>query len=300
MIFKSGYVAILGRPNVGKSSLLNVLVGRKVAIVTPKPQTTRGRILGIRHDKNAQIILIDTPGIHRERFEVNRYMNAAAFNAIPDADVIIFVIDAKKGLTREDKSILERIGKDKRKATKVIVAINKVDKVEKESILPLIGTFSKDYPFVSDVVPISATRNTNIDELLDAVVKLLPEGPKYFGESEVTDMPVKTYVAEAIREKAMLLTRNEIPHSIAVKVLNIENAKRQSDMLAIDAEIIVEKDSQKAIVIGKRGQRLKRIGQLSREDLQEAFNKKIYLTLWVKVRKNWRKNPKDLQELGYS
>lgn len=297
--FKSGYVAILGRPNVGKSTLLNNFLGTKVAIVTDKPQTTRHRIVGVKHMKDAQIVFLDTPGIHKEKFELNRYMNEIAFGVILDADVILFVIDARAGLTSADRKILEKIGQEKRKDTKVIVVINKIDGVEKEKLLPLIDEISKEFPFVDEIVPTSATRGTNLDRLLDVIIKYLPEGPKYYEEGMVTDQPIDQFVSEIIREKIMLLTRDEVPHATAVQVIDIKPGDKNPDMLVIDADIIVERDSQKAIIIGKGGQRLKKIGQLAREELEKLLGKRIYLRLWVKVRENWRSRPEQLRGLGY-
>ncbi len=298
--FKSGYVAILGRPNVGKSTLLNSLLGTKVAIVTDKPQTTRHRIIGVKHLENAQIVFLDTPGIHKEKFELNRYMNEIAFSVIPDADVILFLIDAREGLTEADRKILERIGQEKRKDTKVIVVINKIDGVNKEELLPLIDQISKEFPFVDEIVPVSATRGTNLNRLLELIVKYLPEGPKYYEEHMVTDQPIEQFIAEIIREKIMLLTREEVPHATTVQVINIQPGDKNPDMLVIDADIIVEKDSQKAIIIGKGGQRLKKIGQLAREELEQLLGKRIYLRLWVKVKEDWRSRPEQLRGLGYS
>jgi len=297
--FKSGYVAILGRPNVGKSTLLNNFLGTKVAIVTDKPQTTRHRIVGVKHMKDGQIVFLDTPGIHKEKFELNKYMNEIAFGVIPDADVILFVIDARAGLTFADKKILEKIGQEKRSDTKVIVVINKIDGVEKEKLLPLIDEISKEFPFVDEIVPTSATRGTNLDRLIDVIVKYLPEGPKYYEEGMVTDQPIEQFVSEIIREKIMLLTRDEIPHATAVQVIDIKPGDKNPNMLVIDADIIVERDSQKAIIIGKGGQRLRKIGQLAREELEELLGKRIYLRLWVKVRENWRSRPEQLRGLGY-
>lgn len=298
--FKSGYVAILGRPNVGKSTLLNNLLQTKVAIVTDKPQTTRHRIIGVKHLENAQIVFLDTPGIHKEKFELNRYMNEIAFSVIPDADVILFLIDARVGLTEADKKILEKIGEERRKDSKVIVVINKIDGVPKEELLPLIEEIHKEFPFVSDIVPISATRGTNLDRLLDLVVSYLPEGPKYYEDHMVTDMPLEQFIAEIIREKIMLLTKDEIPHATTVQVLNVQPGDKNPNMLVIDADIIVERDSQKAIVIGKGGQRLKKIGKLAREELEQLLGKRVYLRLWVKVKEDWRQRADQLRSLGYS
>ncbi len=298
--FKSGYVAILGRPNVGKSTLLNSLLGTKVAIVTDKPQTTRHRIIGVKHLKDAQIVFLDTPGIHKEKFELNRYMNEIAFSVIPDADVILFLIDARAGLTEADKKILQKIGEEKRRDSKVLVLINKIDGVPKEELLPLIDEISKEFPFVSDIVPISATRGTNLDRLLDLIVKYLPEGPKYYEEHMVTDMPLEQFVAEIIREKIMLLTRDEVPHATTVQVVNIQPGDKNPNMLVIDADIIVERDSQKAIIIGKGGQKLKKIGKLAREELEQLLGKRVYLRLWVKVKEDWRQKADQLRSLGYS
>ena len=298
--FKSGYVAILGRPNVGKSTLLNNLLGTKVAIVTDKPQTTRHRIVGVKHMENAQIVFLDTPGIHKEKFELNRYMNEIAFSVIPDADIILFLIDARTGLTDTDRRILQKIGEEKRKDTKVITVINKIDGVHKENLLPLIEKISKDFPFVDEIIPISATRGTNLDRLLEILVKYLPEGPRYYEDHMVTDQPIEQFVAEIIREKIMLLTRDEIPHATAVQVVNIQPGDRNPNMLVIDADIIVEKESQKPIIIGKGGQKLKKIGQLAREELEQLLGKRIYLRLWVKVKEDWRSRPEQLRGLGYS
>jgi len=298
--FKSGYVAILGRPNVGKSTLLNSLLGTKVAIVTDKPQTTRHRIVGVKHMEGAQIVFLDTPGIHKEKFELNRYMNEIAFSVIPDADIILFLIDARAGLTEADRKILQKIGEEKRKDTKVIVVINKIDGVQKEELLPLIEEISKEFPFVDEIVPISAARGTNLDRLLELLVKYLPEGPKYYEDHMVTDQPLDQFIAEIIREKIMLLTRDEVPHATTVKVVNIQPGDKNPDMLVIDADIIVEKESQKPIIIGKGGQKLKKIGQLAREELEQLLGKRVYLRLWVKVKEDWRSRPEQLRGLGYS
>lgn len=298
--FKSGYVAILGRPNVGKSTLLNSLLGTKVAIVTDKPQTTRHRIVGVKHLEDGQIVFLDTPGIHKEKFELNRYMNEIAFSVIPDADIILFLIDARAGLTEADRKILQKIGEEKRKDTKVIVVINKIDGVPKEELLPLIDEIHKEFPFVDEIVPISATRGTNLDRLLELLIKYLPEGPKYYEDHMVTDQPIEQFIAEIIREKIMLLTRDEVPHATTVQVVNIQPGDRNPDMLVIDADIIVEKESQKPIIIGKGGQRLKKIGQLAREELEQLLGKKVYLRLWVKVKEDWRSRPEQLRGLGYS
>ncbi len=298
--FKSGYVAILGRPNVGKSTLLNSLLGTKVAIVTDKPQTTRHRIVGVKHMEGAQIVFLDTPGIHKEKFELNRYMNEIAFSVIPDADIILFLIDARAGLTEADRKILQKIGEEKRKDTKVIVVINKIDGVPKEELLPLIDEINKEFPFVDEIVPISATRGTNLDRLLELLVKYLPEGPKYYEDHMVTDQPIEQFIAEIIREKIMLLTRDEVPHATTVQVVDIQPGDKNPDMLVIDADIIVEKESQKPIIIGRGGQRLKKIGQLAREELEQLLGKKVYLRLWVKVKEDWRSRPEQLRGLGYS
>ncbi len=297
--FKSGYVAILGRPNVGKSTLLNSLLGTKVAIVTSKPQTTRHRIVGIKHVENGQIIFLDTPGIHKEKFELNRYMNEIAYSVIPDADIILFVLDAKQGLTSGDKQILERIKKEKRSDTSVFVVINKIDKVQKEEILPLIEEISNEFPFVKEIIPICATKGTNLDRLLNLLISYLPEGPQYYGREMVTDMPLEQFISEIIREKVMNVTKDEIPHAIAVNVVNIERGKKNPNMLVIDADIYVEKESQKPIVIGKGGQRLKKIGSFAREELESILGKKIYLRLWVKVKEGWRSKQSVLRQLGY-
>jgi len=297
--FKSGYVAILGKPNAGKSTLLNSILGTKVAIVTNRPQTTRHRIIGVKHLDNAQIVFLDTPGIHREKFELNKYMNEIAFSVIPDADIILLILDARSGLSPDDKRILERIREEKRKETKVFIVINKIDGVPKENLLPLIEEISGKYSFVDEIIPVSATKGSNLNRLLELIATNLPEGPKYYEDNMLTDMPLKQHVAEIIREKAMLLTSQEIPHAVTVNVVNIQPGDRNPDILIIDADIIVERSSQKAIIIGKKGQKLKKIGSLAREELEQILGKKIYLRLWVKVKEDWRNRVDYLRRFGY-
>jgi len=298
--YKSGFVAILGRPNVGKSTLLNNFIGNKVAIVTDKPQTTRHRIVGVRHFDEGQIVFIDTPGIHDiSKFELNKYLNEIAYNVIPDADIILFVIDAQKGLTLEDKKILEEIKKKKKENTKVYLIINKIDKVKKEDLLPLIDKISKEYPWIQEIIPTCATRGTNLDRILELIKRDLPEGVPYYPKDQFTDMPMDLLVAEIIREKIMMLTDEEVPHSTTVVVENIAPGDYDKNMLVIDATIYVEKKSHKPIIIGKGGQRLKKIGILARQELEKLLGKKVYLRLWVKVKEGWRDNRRLLKSFGY-
>ncbi len=298
--YKSGFVAILGRPNVGKSTLLNNFIGNKIAIVTDKPQTTRHRIVGVRHFDGGQIVFIDTPGIHNiSKFEINKYLNEIAYGVIPDADIILFVIDAQKGLTPEDKKILEKIKEKKKEDTRVYLLINKIDKVRKEELLPLIDKISKEYPWIQEIIPTCATKGTNLDRTLELIKRDLPEGVPYYPENQFTDMPVDLLISEIIREKIMMLTDKEVPHSTTVVVENIAPGDYDKNMLVIDAIIYVEKRSHKPIIIGKGGQRLKKIGILARQELEKLLGKRIYLRLWVKVKEGWRDNKRLLKSFGY-
>jgi len=295
--FKAGFVAIVGRPNVGKSTLLNNILQTKISIVSPKPQTTRIRVLGVKHDKDAQIIFIDTPGVQKGTDLLTKSVVESAVSGMEGADVILFIIEADKGWTPEDKQILENYIKKLQKPT--ILVINKIDKIQRDLVLPLIEESTKLYDF-KEIVPISAIKNINIDRLVEVIKKYLPESPPLYPEDMITDLPLKLYIAEIIREKVFLNTRDEIPYSVAVEVESIKEGDKNKNLLFIDATIYVEKDNHKGIIIGKKGQMLKKIGQQAREELEFLLNKKIHLNLYVKVKERWKEDLTLLRDLGYN
>jgi len=279
---KSGFVAIIGLPNVGKSTLLNQLLGTKVSIVSPKPQTTRFNIKGVLTRDNFQIVFVDTPGIHDAKSLFNQLMVKEALNALQEVDIILWVMDVTHRIPEEEK-ILDLIKKADKPA---ILVLNKIDLIKKQELLPIIDYFSKLHDFHA-IIPISALKNDGLDRVLDELVKLLPEGPFYYESHQVTDLPLNLLIAEIIREKIFLLTYQEIPYSTAVKVEEIKE-EPEKNLLYIQATIFIERDSQKGIIIGKGGRMLKKIGTLAREELEFLLGKKIYLDLWVKALKDWR------------
>jgi len=279
---KSGFVGIIGLPNVGKSTLLNQLLGTKVSIVSPKPQTTRFNIRGVLTRDNFQIVFVDTPGIHDAESLFNQLMVKEALNALQEVDIILWVMDVTHRIPEEEK-ILDLIKKANKPA---ILVLNKIDLIKKQELLPIIDYFSKLHDFHA-IIPISALKNDGLDRVLDELVKLLPEGPFYYESHQVTDLPLNLLIAEIIREKIFLLTYQEIPYSAAVKVEEIKE-EPEKNLLYIQATIFIERDSQKGIIIGKGGKMLKKIGTLAREELEFLLGKKIYLDLWVKALKDWR------------
>lgn len=293
--FKSGYVAIIGKPNVGKSAVLNYLVGEKVAIVTEKPETTRDKILGILTREDVQVVFVDTPGIHKPRNLLGKHMTRIAKESLLGVDLIVFILDITSGITSEDEIIFNLL-KDARKPA--ILLINKVDLVSKSLSLPLIDEASKIYEF-KEIIPTSATKGDNMDVLLKKVIEYLPQGPKYFSDEQLTDKTERFLVGELIREKALELTWEEIPHSIAVLVEEFKERPKKK-LIYIRATIFIERHSQKKIVIGHKGQMLKNIGEAARKNIEDFLKKRIYLDLWVKVYENWRKDPQALKMLGYA
>lgn len=288
---RSGFVAVAGRPNVGKSTLLNQLLGQKVAIVTPKPQTTRGRIIGIKTLPEAQIVFIDTPGLHRPRNLINRRMVEVAERAAEEADLRLWVVDAEEGITPADRAIAERLQAER---TPTCVALNKIDRVGRTDLLPILATLDQILPG-RDVVPVSATRQTNFKELLEQIVRMLPEGPRYYDAEEFTDQTERMLAQEVVREKVLLQTRAEVPYAVAVTVDKFED----KDALAvISATIHVERDSQKAIVIGAGGARIKEIGRAARLELEHMLGRRVYLELFVRVQEGWTKREALLKEFG--
>ena len=286
---RSGYVALVGKPNVGKSTLLNALLGRKLAIVTPKPQTTRHRILGILSDEKYQIVFLDTPGIIKPRYKLQEAMMHNVSGAIQDADLLLFMADATQD--RPDTFSLEHIGD-----RPAILVINKMDLIKKEEVLPLVEAYTKLRAF-EEVIPISALKGKNLDVLLDAIVKRLPFGPPFYPRDMLSEHPERFFISEIIREKIFQQFRQEIPYSTQVNIVVYEERKDGKDF--IDAEIVVERDTQKGILIGKGGKALKRVGSAARADIEAFLGKEVYLQLHVKVRSDWRNTDTFLRSYGY-
>lgn len=292
--FKSGFIALVGRPNVGKSTLLNVLVGEKVAIVSTKPQTTRSRITGIKTTENAQLIFLDAPGMARPRSALNRHMAQIARESYQQVDLILLVTDASgTDPLANDEFILQQL---KGVKTPIFLVINKIDLIDHRQILPLIEAYQQRFSF-AEYVPVSALKADNIDALLRATVQYLPEGPRYFPSDQLTDQPERFLIAELIREQIFTQTEQEVPYQTAVMVEHMEDTDK--GILHVEATIYVERDSQKGIVIGKRGNRLKHIGQVARQEIERRLNTRVYLALWVKVRKDWSENEQLIRDMGY-
>lgn len=296
--FKSGFISIIGRPNVGKSTLLNAILGEKIAIISNKPQTTRNRILGVRNLPQAQLIFLDTPGIHKPRHKLGEAMVRTALEACKEVDLVLLMVEPVEDPTHreepahEDRHIIETIRSIKRP---LFLLINKIDTVAKQKMLPLIEQYSKLSDF-SEIIPISALKLDNIDRLLETIIKYMPEGPKYYPDEIVTDQLERFMVSEIIREKIMEQTKEEIPYSVAVVVEEFIEGER---LISIRALIYVERDSQKGILIGKGGRMLKEIGTLARKDIEGLLGTKVFLELWVRVKKDWRQDERVLRELGY-
>lgn len=290
---KFGFVALVGRPNVGKSTLVNRLVGQKVAIVSEKPQTTRKRVTGILTLDDSQIVFVDTPGIHKPKHRLGKYMVTVAQKTFEEVDVILFVTRADKALCPEDKEIAAKLRKSK---VPQIIALNMMDLVETPTLLPLIDAFHRLCP-EAEIVPISALRGTNVDRVLQVIKKYLPEGPAHYPPEAFTDQPEQFIVAEIIREKMLERLRDEVPHSVGVKVE--EWREEEEKPLYIRATIYVEKESQKPIIIGRGGKELKEIGKAARVEIEFLLGVSVYLELWVKVRKAWRNDELSLRMLGY-
>jgi len=292
--FKSGYVAIAGTPNAGKSTLLNRMLGEKISITSKKPQTTRNRILGVLHKPDAQMVFFDTPGVFHAKDQLNKRIVDAAFSAVADADLILVVIDVAHPDIDAERLLVKRL-RDQNKP--VVLALNKIDLIEKSGLLESIDKWSDTYQF-HDVVPISAKNGIQINELILAMVSILPQGPPYFPEDTLTDASERFLAAEMIREQVFRLTGEEIPYATAVTV-DAFKEKSRGNILKIEATIHLERDSQKGIVIGKSGSKLKQIGVRSREQIEHMLGTKVYLKLFVRVQKNWRKNTKAIRKFGY-
>ena len=291
--FRSGYVALIGRPNAGKSTLLNHLVGEKIAAVSNKPQTTRHKIQGIVTSEEGQIVFVDTPGVHKPGYLLNRRMMAAVHDAILSVDVVVLMRDASVSTGNGDNFVLELIKQSEKPA---VLVLNKIDKVrDKNALLPLIEFYAKEYDF-AEIVPISALKGNSIDNLLRQIVKHLPEGEAIFGEDEMTDQSMRTLVAEMIREKILQTTGDEIPYVTAVVTEKYDET--DADVTRIHCAIYVERSSQKGIIIGKGGIKLKKIGTEARVDIEHLLGKKVFLQLFVKVVEDWRNRPQDLDDIG--
>ncbi|WP_078545578.1 GTPase Era [Litchfieldia alkalitelluris] len=292
--YKSGFVSIIGRPNVGKSTFLNKVIGQKIAIMSDKPQTTRNKVQGVYTENEAQIVFIDTPGIHKPKHKLGDFMMKVAQNTLKEVDIILFMINAEEGYGRGDEFIIERL---QGTTTPVFLVINKIDQIHPDQLLPLIEKYRTLYPF-KEIVPISALEGNNVPTLVTQIKEYLPQGPQYYPADQVTDHPERFIVTELIREKALHLTREEIPHSIAVVMDSMEK-RGDGDTVYVGATIIVERDSQKGIIIGKQGSMLKEIGKRARGDIEALLGSKVYLELWVKVQKDWRNKMSQLRDYGF-
>ncbi len=300
---KVGYVAIVGKPNVGKSTLLNNLIGRKVSIVTPKPGTTRIRVLGVKTiPETAQIVFLDTPGIYQPKGSdvLGKAMIEMAKQSLQDADIILFMVDAEDSWRKRDEEVFQNYVKPYADEKPLILVINKIDRIgPAKNVLPMIEELHKKHPEFKEIVPISALKGANLDELEKVILKYLPEGEPLFPEDMITDLPLRLLAAEIVREKVMLLTREEVPTAVAVVITEIKPGDVDPNILVIRGEIIVDRESLKPIIIGKKGQRLKQIGKLAREELELITGRKVYLELWVKVKPDWRRRPELVRMFGY-
>lgn len=292
--FKSGFISIIGRPNVGKSTFMNKVLGQKVAIMSDKPQTTRNKVQGVYTTDDSQMIFIDTPGIHKPKHQLGEHMMKVARNTLRETEVILFIVNVSEEIGRGDEFIIDMLKNTK---TPIILVLNKIDLVHPDELIKQIEVY-KDKLSFSDIVPISALQGNNIDKLLEVIGGYLPEGPMYYPADRVTDHPEHFIVGELIREKALHLTSQEIPHAIGVEVERMK-ADKEGGKLKVQATIYVERDSQKGMVIGKGGKMLKEIGKRARVDIENLLGSKVYLELWVKVQKDWRNKSSFIRNLGY-
>ena len=292
--FKSGFISIIGRPNVGKSTFINRVIGQKIAIMSDKPQTTRNKVQGVLTTNNTQYIFIDTPGIHKPKHKLGDFMMKVAQNTLKEVDVILFMVNAEEGYGRGEEFILEKFQSVK---TPIFLIINKIDRIHPDKLLTVIESYNEKFQF-AEIIPISALEGNNIERLLEVVRKYLPEGPLYYPADQVTDHPERFIITELIREKALQLTREEVPHSLAVVLEKMEKDPNK-DMIHVMATIIVERDSQKGIVIGKQGKMLKEIGKRARLDIENLLGSKVFLEVWVKVQKDWRNKASQLRDYGF-
>ncbi|MBE5852704.1 MAG: GTPase Era [Lachnospiraceae bacterium] len=291
--YKAGFATLIGRPNVGKSTLMNTLIGMKIAITSNKPQTTRNRIQTVYTDENGQIVFLDTPGIHKSKNKLGDYMVNVATHTLKEVDVVLWLVEPSNFIGAGERHIIEQL---KKITTPVILVINKIDTVKKEEILSFIDTYRKEYDF-AEIVPVSALKADNTDDLIQTIMKYLPYGVPFYDEDTITDQPERQIVAELIREKALRSLEDEIPHGIAV---TIESMKYKKGLCEIQATIVCERDSHKGIIIGKQGVMLKKIGSRARQDIENLLETKVNLQLWVKVKKDWRDSDILMKNFGYN
>lgn len=291
--FKSGFVAIVGRPNVGKSTFMNYVLGQKIAIMSDKAQTTRNKIQGVYTNQDCQIVFLDTPGIHRPKHELGNFMVESAYSALKEVDAVLFMVNAAEKRGPGDDFIIEKLKKIK---TPVFLVLNKIDLISPDELLDRVESYQETIPFAG-IIPISVLQGNNVQELMTTLTNHLPEGPQYYPSDQITDHPEYFVVSELIREKILHLTKEEIPHSVAVTVDKMQ--KDEFDKVHVYANIIVERPTQKGIIIGKGGKLLKEIGVRARKDIEQLLGNKVYLELWVKVEKDWRKKKSHLQDFGY-
>lgn len=289
---RSGFVGVIGRPNVGKSTLINDIIGKKIAITSNKPQTTRNIIQGIYNEEDTQIVFVDTPGIHKPNHKLGKYLNKQAYYTTEDTDLLLFLIDASSSLGKGDLYIIQKL---KELDKPVILVMNKIDKLTNDEILVKISEYKDLYNF-SEIVPVSALKNRNVKTLIDVIKKYLPDNIKYYGDNDVTNKPITFMISEIVREKVFQLTDEEVPHSITCIV---ENMEKNNNSYTINVVIIVDRDSLKKIIIGKNGSKIKEIGIRARKELEEYLGKKVYLETYVKTIKKWRDKEKYLQEFGF-
>jgi len=294
-VFKSGFISIIGRPNVGKSTFLNHVIGQKIAIMSDKPQTTRNKIQGVLTREHSQMIFIDTPGIHKPKHKLGEFMVKVSKNTLREVDLILFMVNAEEKIGKGDEFIMEML---RDTDTPVFLVVNKIDKVHPDELLKIIDDYRQQMDF-AEVIPISALEGNNVERLLETIEKYLPEGPQYYPSDQITDHPERFIISELIREKVLHLTREEVPHSVAVVIDQIRRDEKNENLIHVMATIMVERDSQKGIIIGKGGKLLKEIGTLARRDIEMLLGSKVYLELWVKVQKDWRNKITYLRDFGY-
>lgn len=293
MAYRSGFVALVGRTNVGKSTLMNQLIGQKVAIMSDKAQTTRHKIHSVLTKENAQVVFLDTPGIHKPKHKLGEHLVEVALGTLKEVDVVMFLTEAHTPPGSGDEYILQQLQGIK---TPVFLVLNKIDLISKEQLLQVIGQYKDLYPF-AEIIPVSALKGENTEHLTQVLINNLPEGPQYYPEGIITDRPETFIMSELIREKVLHLTSEEIPHSVTVVIDQLE--EQPNDVVSVYATIYTERDSQKGILIGKGGSMLKKIGQLAREEMERLLGSRVYLKLWVKVRKDWRNQLNQLKNFGY-
>lgn len=290
---KSGFATLVGRPNVGKSTLMNHLIGQKIAITSARPQTTRNRIQTVYTDERGQVVFLDTPGIHKAKNKLGEFMVTVIDQTLSEVDVVLWLVEASLRIGKEEQAIAERLNKSK---APVILVINKIDTIKKNEVLPIMEAYKSMCHF-ADIVPVSALKDQNTETLLDVIYKYLPEGPMYFDEETVTDQPMREIAAEIIREKALRLLQDEVPHGIAVTIEKMR--ERENGIMDIEASIVCERETHKGIIIGKGGEMLKKIGSQARVDIEAMIETQANLKIWVKVRKDWRDNDLFIKTYGY-